>query len=172
MVHVLHEIQVSRPVLAVLCLYARLVHPWPLLFSSLSLLELLTQQIDSECCIQGLFMVLGKGPQTLQEGAWQGWSEGQICGSTPLMLQPQLCGEGVFLDVSRGLRQRPGRRRTLELPLADGARGWEESWERLWPEKRESWTVSPALQLRRWRRPSTGGRGADTSLRLVSEEST
>lgn len=116
--------------IAVLCLYTRLVHPWPLLFSSLSLLELLTQQIDSEDYIQGLFMVLGKGPQTLQEGAWRGWAESQICGSTPLMLQPQLCGERVFLDVSRGLRQMPGRRWTLELPLADGAWGWEDCGQR------------------------------------------
>ena len=116
-------------------------------------------------------MVLGKERQTLQEGAWQGWAESQIGGSRPLMLRPQLCGAGVSLDVSLGLRQRPGRRWSLELPLAAGAWGWEESWKRVWAAKRETWTVSPALRLRGWRRPSARGQGADTSLHLAAEES-
>lgn len=72
MVHVLHEIQVSPDLcslshIAALCLYARLVHPRPLLFSSLSLLGCLPSKWTRSAVAKGLFMVLGKGPQTLQE---------------------------------------------------------------------------------------------------------
>lgn len=78
MVHVLHEIRLpdlcSLSHIAALCLYAVTVHPRPLLFSSLSLLELLTQRMDSGCCSQGLVHGAGKASEPSRRGAWQGVS--------------------------------------------------------------------------------------------------